>query len=254
MKRLIISGIPCSQQAWLKLFPKEDNVDQRIIPFIDIFEKYYYKNKRFSDLIPSVAEIISEFEPNQIILHDIGVNLGLLAILNAREKKHYLLQTVIIFNGAFRGFDVSKSTHPVRIQSMSYEEFEREVKNNGGEVDPRYRDHYPALQEFYLQIANTSKKQIEEANKDKSRQNFLLQKNVPKIDLGGSALILASHNDPYIHHECLEILNQTLINSQLQWIDYQHFPYSGDIKLLKSKVDKFQTVNSIEPYRARSKL
>jgi len=240
MKRLIISGIPCLPQAWQKLFPKEENIEQKIISFINVFVTYYYKNKKLSDLVPFISDVIQEFQPNQIILHDIGVTLGILALMRARKANNTMRQTVIIFNGAFSGFDVNKSTHPIRIQSMSYSDFEQEVQEQGGEINPQYKNHYSAIKELYQQITEISRRQISEVNEKRLIPDSLQQKTNSKIDLGEAVLIIASRNDPYIHFECLEILKETLANSHLKIIDYGHFPYSGNIKLLKSEVDKFQ--------------
>lgn len=239
MKRLIISGIPCTQQAWLKIFPAEENVEQKIISFIDVFDKFYYKNNKITDLVPFLFDVIQEFKPDQIILHDIGVTLGILALIKAKITNSASQQTVIIFNGAFNGFDVNKSTHPIRIQSMSYQDFEHEVQEQGGEIDPKYREHYPAIKLLYQQITEISKKKIADENENRLHHSFSKQENYPKINLGGKVFIIASQNDPYIHFECLEILEKTCVNSYLKVINYGHFPYSGDIKLLKTEIDRF---------------
>jgi hypothetical protein len=79
MKRLIFSGIPCLPEAWHKIFPVEKDIQQIIIPFIDIFTQGFYKNQKLYDMVPLVSEIIQDFLPDQIIMHDIGVTVGILS-------------------------------------------------------------------------------------------------------------------------------------------------------------------------------
>lgn len=228
MKRLIITGIPCTLQAWKTIFPNETDVEQKIISFIDIFEKYYYTNKKLTDLVPFLIKTIHEFQPDQVVLHDMSVSIGLLAIINAKKINNHHYPEIIIFNGAFSGFDVTKSPHPIRIQDMSYEEFEQEVKSNGGEVDPKYRKHYSAIKQLYQEVTLISKKQLAE------------KKEKLSIDLGSNILILASRDDPYIHFECLEDLEKIFVNSHLCVVDYGHFPYSGNITLIRREIERFQ--------------
>ncbi len=240
MKKLILSGIPCAPEAWNMIFPVENNIKQKIIPFIDIFVQGYYKNKKISDLVPIVSDIILDFLPNQIIMHDIGVTIGILSLISIMKKYKKPQGSTIIFNGAFGHFDINKANHPVRIQSMSYLDFEYEVRKSGGEVDPRYRDHYILIQQFY--------KELIEINKINIKNKSIGSGNHPRIDLGKKVLIIASRNDPYIYFECLEFLKSIISNCQLKIIDYGHFPYAGDIELIKNEIDKFNCNKDTENY------
>lgn len=228
MKKLIITGIPCPAHSWQRLFPIESEIEQKIVPFITLFSEYYYQNNSIKDLVSPLAAIIEDFAPDQIILHDIGVTIGILALTNAIKRGYIPNHQIIIFNGAFIDFDVNKSSHPVRIQSMTFQEFKKEVTAQNGEVDPAYESHFPTIQLLYRQITETSREQI--ANPKQERL----------INLGGPTLIIASRNDPYIHFECLEILKQIIEQSLFNQIDYGHFPYSGDINLIMGTIINFQ--------------
>jgi len=250
MKRLIILGIPCASQAWLKLFPVSCTEEQIILPFIELFSKNFNKNKKLTDLVPDVVETILTFKPDQIVMHDLGVTLGILALINARKINCELKPNVIIFNGAFKGFDVEKSPHPLRIQSMTYDTFLKEVFDHGGEVDERYQDHFTSIQLLYQQIIMVSKKEKIEYNQKSILQEKAVLYNAV-IDLGGEVLLIASRNDPYIHFECLELLEKTIANSHLTEIPYGHFPYAGDRQLITRTIVEFQ--NSCQS-RIRARL
>lgn len=252
MKRLIISGIPCLPEAWQALFPNDANNETKIISFIELFSEKYYKNRLLSDLIPALIDIILEFKPDQIVMHDMGVTIGILALIKARASSIFLINEIVIFNGAFTGFDVSKSNHPIRIQSMSYEEFANEIKKHGGKVDPLYKEHFTAIQVLYKQIAEKSKAKM--AGSKTNHSSFSTMKTGNKIDLGSPVLILASPNDPYIHFDCLEELKLTLANSHLKIINYGHFPYSGDINSILSEIDSFYSFNRHSTCRIGAKL
>jgi len=239
MKRLILSGIPCIPEAWHKIFPIEENVQQRIIPFIDIFTKEFYKNKKLLDLVPPVSDIIQDFLPDQIIMHDIGVTIGILSLISILKKSRCLQHSIVIFNGVFGYFDVNRSNHPIRIQNMSYTEFEYEVRESGGEIDPKYRDHYVDIQQFYKELIEINKLNAEKINIGTLNKSPELIVNRPKIDLGGRVLIIASQNDPYIYFECLESLASIILNSHVKIINYGHFPYSESTELIKHELNKF---------------
>jgi len=244
MKRLILSGIPCVPEAWHKIFPVEKNVQQKIIPFIDIFTKGFYKNKKLSDLVPLVCDIIQDFLPDQIIMHDMGVTVGILSLISILKKTRGLQCDMVIFNGAFGYFDVNKSNHPIRIQNMSYADFEYEVRKNGGEIDPKYRDHYVAVQQFYQELVEINKLYAIKRNIEDLSESSKLVNSRSQIDLGGKVLIIASRNDPYIYFECLESLKSIILNSYMKIIDYGHFPYSGSVELIKNEIKKFS--NNLE--------
>lgn len=239
MKRLILSGIPCVPEAWHKIFPIEENVQQRIIPFIDIFTKGFYKNKKLLDLVPLVSDIIQDFLPDQIIMHDMGVTIGILSLISVLKKSRCLQHSIVIFNGAFGYFDVNKSNHPIRIQNMSYSDFEYEVRENGGEIDPKYRDHYVDIQQFYKELVEINKLHDVKMNIENLNKSSELIASRSKIDLGGKVLIIASQNDPYIYFECLESLGSTILNNHMEIINYGHFPYSGSTELIKHELNKF---------------
>ena len=117
LKRLILGGIPCAASSWTKLFPESQLVEQKIVPFFDILSSNYRK-RNFSELVHAVQVIILDYEPDEIILHDISVTIGLLALLKIKKiNSNYIAKLkVIIFNGAFSGFDVNKSPHPIRAE------------------------------------------------------------------------------------------------------------------------------------------
>jgi hypothetical protein len=244
MRRLIIGGIPCPESAWDKLFPPEIGVEQKILTFYEVFSKGYL-NKNFFELVQVVQNAIEEFKPNSIVMHDIGVSFGLLALIKLQKTKMPLdINKIVLFNGVFRGFNVLKSTHPLRIQMMAYDSFESEVVNNGGEVDGRLRPIYSDLCHIYRQISYSSISTLV--------SGFFGSRPTKQIDLSCEMLVIASKNDPYIAYECLNLLEKDFMNCRLTTLDYGHFPYSGDMNAIRNMVASFEA----EPSRrfVKSKL
>lgn len=238
-KRLIIIGIPCSKEAWAELFITNEYIKQEIISFIDIFEKYYYLKKNMVDLVEVLSRKIQSFKPDQIVLHDIGVALGISAILDSRKNGYVYPNDVMIFNGTFKFFDIIKNPHPFRIQTMSYDEFEQEVIKHNGQIDLKYKKNFSGIKEFYQKIIEMNQKALlkyGEAYLDK-----LLEQahSYPKMDLGGEVSIIASQNDPYIHFKHMELLERTIKNSILKGFDYGHFPYSVNDASFLELINKF---------------
>lgn len=233
MKRLIIGGIPCSATAWSKLFPEEDGVEQKIIPFFDVISRHYQK-RNFSDLVYAIRIIIQEYKPDIVILHDIGVTLGLLALIKIK-KIHMNVDfkpSIIIFNGAFRGFNILQALHPLKIQWMSYKSFKNQVKLSGGQVDSRFASVFSDLKHLYRQLVIISVMSL--------LTNFFKMRNAHPIEIKCPILILASPNDTYIPFDCMKFIERDFSNSVLKIIYYRHFPYSGDIQLIKKEIADFQ--------------
>ena len=233
MKRLIIGGIPCPKTAWSKLFPDEDGVEQKIIPFFDIFSKHYQK-RNFNDLVYAIQTIIQEYKPDMIILHDLGVTLGLLALMKIMRNNDNtdFKPSIIIFNGAFRGFNILKASHPLKIQWMHYKSFKEQVEANGGQVDSRFESIYSDLQHLYRQLSIGSAMSLV--------SNFFKTRKPTKIDIKCPILILASPNDPYIPFNCLKLIERDFSNSVLKINHYQHFPYSGNVSAIREDISDFQ--------------
>lgn len=227
-----MGGIPCSATAWNRLFPQECHVEQKIVPFFDIFSKNY-QNRNFYDLVCVFKDIIQNYKPDEIYLHDISVTLGLLALIkiNKSSQDPNFKPRIIIFNGAFRGFNVFKALHPLRIQWISFESFEKTVALHGGDVDLRFKLVFTNLRYLYRQLAFSSAISI--------IKNFFKSSITRKINLRCKILILASKTDPYIPFECLRFIERDFSNSELKIIDYGHFPYSGDIGMIREQINDF---------------
>jgi pimeloyl-ACP methyl ester carboxylesterase len=233
IKRLIICGIPCAEGAWKDLFPDKQGVEQKIVTFYEIFSENY-RNKDFFDLVKGVQKVIKEFNPSVIMMHDIGVSFGLIAMMQLLRKKTELnARKIVIFNGAFRGFNVLRSTHPVRIQMMSYETFVREVARGGGEPDARLEKHYADLRHLYRQISYASITNLV--------SGLFVSREVNQVDLGCEILVIASRNDPYISFGCLQRIEKEFKNCKLVTSDYGHFPYAGNRDEIRALVSKFQS-------------
>ncbi|TAK71557.1 MAG: hypothetical protein EPO11_11115 [Gammaproteobacteria bacterium] len=230
MKRLIISGFPCPQAAWADFLPAEDGTEQEIISFYDVISKAYGK-RNFFDLVTHIADILITYKPGLIIMHDIGVTLGLLSLIRVKKTQKDFLPRIVAFNGAFRGFNVFKNTHPLRIQLMSYQAFEKEVLLNGGEVDVRFKDIFADIKHLYRQIAIFSLSSM--------LRNLFKKKNRDKIQIGEAILVLASKDDPYIPVECLRNIELTFTNTTLKIFNYGHFPYSNNNKEMQQEIKNF---------------
>lgn len=213
MRRLVMGGFPCSATAWETLFPSCD--EQQIVPFSQIFSSY---DGSFFSVINGCQEIIKNFQPTSIILHDISVSLGLLSLIRLQRYNYPIAPRVVIFNGAFRGFNVFKAPHPLKIQFTSFEKMAELVSSQGGIVDLSFKPHYKKIRKFYRQIIFGSIAALV--------QEKLFSKAKAKIDLKNKILIFASNNDKYIPRECLERIQSDFLHTQIEFIKYGHFPYS----------------------------
>ncbi len=235
MKRLIIGGLPCPREAWEKLFPPREGIEQLILPFYEVVAQVS-DSCRFYDLVTPVKKAIEQFKPDIIVLHDLGVTLGILSILKIRKIDKSFRPWVVIFNGAFRGFNIFKAMHPFRIQFMPYESFQKEVDINHGEVDARFKEKYSNIKSLYRQIIAASIFSLITSPFKKQRQY--------QIEIGSSVLILASRNDPYIPFQCLKNIEQDFSNAKLKTIDYGHFPYSGNIELIQKELNNLELTDN----------
>jgi len=214
VKRLIVGGFPCSATAWEAIFPPCH--EQQIIPFSDIFSSY---DSSFTSLIKCCHKIIQDFEPTSIILHDISVILGLLSLIRLQKQDYPITPKIILFNGAFRGFNVFKAPHPFKIQFISFEKMSSIVSSQGGEIDPYFHSQYKKIRKLYRQIIFGSIIAM--------LQEILSPKVKKQIDLKNKILILASNNDAYIPYGCLERIRDEFAHTKIEPVNYGHFPYSS---------------------------
>ena len=178
-----------------------------------------------------IAEEVLTLRPDAMIVHDFGLTTGLLGLIRARRKDPSLKIKLVAFNGAMRGFDVFKSTHPFTMQLMTFEKLKKIMNAKGIEVDPYFENKMLEARALYRQVIAMS-----------LISNFcsiFRKQTTLNIDSGDLALILASTNDPFIPFKCLELLKQDIKNSLLEKVEYGHFPYLNETPDLKTKTLNF---------------
>jgi hypothetical protein len=213
VKRLIIGGFPCPASSWEKIFPP--TADQRIVPFSEIFAHY---DGHFPNLINTCYQIIQDYQPDSLILHDVGVTLGLISVLRAHKKNLPVPAHITLFNGVLRGFNVFKATHPFKMQFISPAQLEAVITAQGSQVDPYFKTHFSEVRKFYRQIIAGTLIGLWKEKMAKQPQ--------PTFDLHNKILILASKKDPYIPYQCIENIQHDFANVQLEELPYRHFPYA----------------------------
>jgi pimeloyl-ACP methyl ester carboxylesterase len=125
-------------------------------------------------------------------------------------------------NGAFRRFDLLKSSHPIRIQFKTFKQFKAITESMGGTVDPKFEQLYPHLKTIYQQVILSSLKNSLKRN---------LKTKTRPISISADIQVIGSENDPFIPKSSIHSLHSDLPNSVLVWKSFGHFPYSHFSKM-----------------------
>lgn len=226
MKTLVVAGFPCSEAAWRKLFPENST---QILTFAEVLEK-----APKADLLAMariVSERILETRPEMLVVHDFGVATGLMGLIRARKRSNDVAPRVVVFNGAFRGFDVLKAPHPFKVQVLKSADVLAGVAVAGGEADSRIEKLLPRVKAVYRQVILGSLISRAKA--------FLSPERPLGLDLGNQVLILASANDPFIPVENLKAIERDFKRTTFEQLDYGHFPYGGNTYVIKERLRRF---------------
>lgn len=238
MKRLVITGVPCSAEAWEAFLGPQKN--QRILPFREVLEHCDSSDPR--ELSRYVTQQIETFRPQSIVAHDMGVPLTVLSLLRLNKKGKCLDTRVTFFNGSFRRVNLLKANHPFRIQLMSQKKAIREVESRGGIVDLELAKHMGRIRAMYRLIMLY--------RLGESLGSWLgLDELVGFADrshLKSPIQIIASRNDPYIPFDAIERLARDV--SAVRFVEraYGHFPYTADARAILPLIESFER----EPWTA----
>ena len=225
--RLIISGFACPKDPWEEFLGDKRH---RVITFAEVLKNTPETN--FLKSVNYVKEQIKATMPNSIVCHDFGTFLTLMALLKLKKEKFPLEGKLTVFNGAFRGFDVTKATHPFKIQLMNYSKLKHVVEKGGACVDPSYEELLPRVKGIYRQIILMSL-----LNKFKGL--FTSQKDL-NIDLGLDVQIIASKDDPFVPFSCMDLMKRDFKNRRFITHNYGHFPYITGKQQLRELVHEFE--------------
>ncbi|MEI8027455.1 MAG: alpha/beta hydrolase [Pseudomonadota bacterium] len=214
MKRLIVTGFPCGEVAWRKLFP--DSNDQ-ILTLAQVFK--IAKSHDLRKLAKVVDQVISAGNFDHIICHDIGVTTTILALLSINKRKEAVPGFLTMFNGAFTGFDVFEARHPIWFQVKTTASIVKELAATGIDVDPEILTFFPLIRKMYRQIIAVSLLEKLKGNQ------------VRKLNLPVSALILEGRGDPYIPKSSIDELEKIFRQVKRLYAYDGHFPYldTGEI-------------------------
>jgi pimeloyl-ACP methyl ester carboxylesterase len=222
MKRLVITGLPCPAAIWDSFLGNKPRrgFTQRVIPMREVLEHCPSPDPR--QMANYISTQITDFRPDSIVCHDLGVALTLLSLLKIQRKEPSFRPRVTVFNGAFRRVNPIKAPHLFKVQFMRDRNVIREVEARGGKVDLTLRPYLPRIRAMYrLILLFRVTEQISSA--------FGLD---DLIGSGGERTlklpvqIIASPNDPYIPIESVRRLSQDFGVRRFVELRYGHFPYS----------------------------
>jgi len=232
MRRLVVTGVPCSSEAWESFLGPREN--QRILPFREVLENSSSSDPR--ELSRYVTRQIEAFRPDSIVAHDMGVPLTVLSLLRLNKRGKFLGTKVTFFNGSFRRVNLLKANHPIRVQFMTQERAIREVESRGGSVDLGLAKHMGRIRSMYRLILLY--------RLGESLGSWIgLDELVGFADrshLKATIQIIGSRNDPYIPFDAVERLGRDV--SAVRFVEraYGHFPYSADPRSLLPLIESFE--------------
>ncbi len=230
-RRMILSGFPCSKLSWERLLPSGPT--DRFVSLAELLKETPRVGLR--EMSRTAATLIEAHRPESLVLHDLGVVVGLLGLLRARKRDPSIRPKVTIFNGAFRGFNVFQATHPFKIQLLSFAAVAKIVRRAGGEMDPALEPMFGKIKKLYRQLITASVWERAQALTGFRRKL--------SIGLGNQVLILGSSNDPFIPASALKSLMEDLQGCRLETINYGHFPYAGDVDRIRKRVLLFEVAS-----------
>lgn len=223
MKRLIVTGFPCAEAAWRKLFP--DTNDQ-ILTLAQVIRSA--KSHDLRKMAKVVDQVISAGGFDHVICHDIGVTTTLLALLSINKRKIPVPGLLTMFNGAFTGFDVFEASHPVWFQIKPKTRIVKDLAASGVDIDSDILEFFPLIRKMYRQIIAVS----------------LLQKikreQVRSLNLPVSAMILEGENDAFIPKSSIDALQKLFSRVKRQYAYDGHFPYLGTGGLIREHICEFE--------------
>jgi len=232
LKRLVIPGLPCQEEAWADLLGSHP--DQKILPMRELFERTESSSPK--DLANYIKSILLEHKPESILCHDLGVPLTLLALLKIQKEGLLFPTRLTVFNGVFRNVSLWRARHPLRMQYLPVGMVLRKVKKIGGRIDDELVPWIPQIRALYRQLIlfRMSEKVSSFLGLDDLASRPL--KNKLKIPIQ----MILSPNDPFLPTECLYQLKSDLEAERVFEVPYGHFPYTAEPEKILPLIAEFE--------------
>ncbi|MBY0370460.1 hypothetical protein K2X33_07225 [bacterium] len=205
---LALTGFACPASAWERFLGPE----VRVVPLSEVVASC--SSGHPLEWAKAARKHVADLQPRLLIAHDVGVLLALLSVLKLRKQPDYKVPRLLLFNGAFRGFDVFQATHPWRFQFATEARVRAEAERAGGEFDPWWNGRLGRMRTFYRYaiLANLKEKLLRSGEKRFSALPITL---------------IRSANDPYIPASSLDQLERDFQVAHSERFDYGHFPYTA---------------------------
>lgn len=232
MKRLVVTGIPCTTQAWENFLGTQEN--QRILSGYEILE-----NSRSSDpqvMAEYVADLIESFGAESIVCHGMGVPLTLLALLRLSKQGKGSDIRVTIFNGTFRTSDVVRSRYSWRLQFSTLKQAARLAERSGGSIDWRLGKHISNIRKMYRRMLVRGL--VEQTGEWLGLSEVLGTDQ--RFPLKAPVQLIYSTNDPFLNVKRLRTIEGYLATKRSVDLDYGHFPYTAPREQVLPLIEEFE--------------
>lgn len=214
MNRLIITGFACCESSWEKSF---SSLQLDIIPLNSLISKF---GPDLKAIIKGVKKILVKENYDTLILHDFGVTIGLAALTSLQKISSFKSPKIILFNGVFRGFNVFRSLHPVKVNIFPLSFVRNSIYESNGSMSEWYVSNYLSIRKIYRQVIFISCREL-------FLDIFTKELGRPlKIDLKTKIKFFYSKNDPFLTSVSIDQLLFDFENIQKVEIEYGHYPYS----------------------------
>jgi hypothetical protein len=227
MKTLVVTGFACTERRWDDFLSSVEN--RKIISFKAQLEGAE-DAKDLRSLGRYVSSQIETYKPELIFAHDFGVATLVMGLLRVRRKNSSYMPKVILFNSALRGLNLFRTTHPLRIQAMSWDKIRHLIIQSGGDCDSELEKFLPSIKAIYRQV-------VMNAFLDFWKTLVKKKPSPHSLTLGSSVLVFKSDTDPYFPGTTIQKMADDIASSQIVPMDYGHFPYSRPFSEYQKQIE-----------------
>jgi hypothetical protein len=214
-KRLVVSGFGCPKAPWEKFFAGAGETE--VLPFAEVLAATGSSDfKRWGKY---VADRILESRPTSLVCHDYGGVETFLALLRLHRRGTVPKIPITILSTAFRGFNLRKNPHPLKIQLAGWEVLQKKFSAAGAELDEQLRPFLPLIKSAYRKLALGCLA--------RDAMKLVGAWHPKRVDLGAPLQILASPDDKFIDLAAVRDLENDFVVGSFREIPYGHFPYSA---------------------------
>jgi pimeloyl-ACP methyl ester carboxylesterase len=208
---MVVTGFACPPDAWMTLFPE---FKSRYITLAELLSKC---GTNQIEMGKYVGRMMEYERPEVVVAHDWGVAPTILGIQTNNRLRSHTPRQLLLFNGAFRDFDVFSAPHPFLFCILPLAVIRKMVQRAGGEFDKRLEPLFFSVRLLYLKLIVSSLMK---------KVTGLWKKRPAPLNLALPTSILASKNDPYVPRESITALARDIQVEHIDWMKYGHFPYS----------------------------